>query len=218
MVGALALMSNIDFALGGECMDTPMDRIMVLEKADLNSDKSTIEFSLYCFTIDLNYVNTSPYIFEPDGFKSFDFDDSTRARAFRALIPILESSDSSLICGAIKGLAYFKWPESFEHLKKCEEDRDIITLYAINDFKEAMPVIVERYRRFDKRYKTKPQFSLYDKYNCLGALYHLGTPDILPFIDSIIENPKPPEIKRHAEKVRLRILEKYPEARQQEDK
>ena len=47
--------------------------------------------------------------------------------------------------------------------------------------------------------------------NCLNALYHLASAEILPFIDSIIENPKPLQIQKRAEKVKKRILKLHPD-------
>ena len=65
----ISAISHINFA--GECMDTPIDQIEYLEKADSKTTKSNIEFSLYCFRIDLNYINTDPGLYTDDILKEF---------------------------------------------------------------------------------------------------------------------------------------------------
>lgn len=137
-----------------------------------------------------------------------------RDRVYQLVPKFLESEVQQTREHATGALAYYKWSDSFEYLMKCE--RTSISkkciLFAVLGDKRAIPIIIQYYWELERTYKTKPKFSYPDKMNCLNALYHLASPEILPFADSVIENPKPPEILIRAEKVKKRILELYPGA------
>jgi len=129
-----------------------------------------------------------------------------REKVYRIVPKFLQSKSVYIRETAAKVLAYYKWSESFKYLVEFDKNTTILekcVLFAILGDKRAIPIIIQFYNR--------PKISYEAKINCLNALYHLASPEILPFIDSVIAYPKPPEIKKRAKKVKKHTLELYPD-------
>lgn len=112
-------------------------------------------------------------------------------------------------CFTAEALAYYRWENSYDYLTDCDNDRPgrKAIVYAILGDKRAIPWIIEQYKKLDNKYRKNPIQSHSQKMTFLNALYHLASAESLPFIEEVIANPKPKEIKARAIKVKERILE-----------
>jgi hypothetical protein len=135
--------------------------------------------------------------------------ESTKKMALKILPKYLKSKLLINRCHAAEALAFYRWPSAFEYLIECKTKADIYqspTIYAILGDKRAVPVIIEEYRKLDKEYRSKPIHSYRQKMILLNVLYHLASPDSLSFVEEVIANPRPKEIKPRALKVKKRII------------
>jgi hypothetical protein len=142
--------------------------------------------------------------------KIYKVNKPTQASAYDILPALLQHEDQDIRCSAARNLAFYAWPDSFEYLLACEESdapHKTAILFAILGDKRAIPWIIQQYKLIEKKYTTKPIFSYPEKMTYLNALYHLADPKSLPFIESVINNPKPEKIKARAMKVKQRIQE-----------
>ena len=214
MLAGLILSIPFSIILAGECMDTEENFLDAIAAADPKSENPGVGWEISCLYHSTYYMVVDFGGFaKPEEIEDIDrWSEQYRERVFEVLPPFLESPDAFIRCATAKALAYYKWPESYEYLVKCDVDMQIVTIAAIVGDKRAVSWIIERYKYFNRKYRSRPRFSYDDKINCLGALYHLGTPEIIPFLDEIIANPKPENIKPVAEHVLSRIHELYPEA------
>lgn len=212
------LLLCIGLSFAGACLCSTEEYLDMLTTAEVNDtsmmSNETLE-ALYCIYHWTDYLVMGYEYFATPGAldKVEKMTQFYEERVYKLVPKFLESEVQLIREHAACALVYYKWPESFKFLIKCERTSisKKCVLFAILGDKRAIPIIIEHYWKLEKKYKTKPQFSYPDKMNCLNALYHLASPEILPFTDSVIENPKPPEILKRAEKVKKRILELYPD-------
>ena len=201
----------------GACMRSTSEYLDILAKADVR-DTSTyneVQTALYCLYHWTDYlVMGYEYFASPGALDKVEkMTQPYRDRVYEIVPKYLESDKPFIREFTVCALAYYKWPNCFEYLskgKRTSMSSKKCVLFAVLGDKRAIPKIINYYWELEQKYKTKPQFSYPDKMNCLNALYHLASPEILPFIDSIIENPKPLKIKTRVEKVKKRILELHP--------
>ncbi len=207
------MVSPADPALAGECLDSPREYLERLERripAEGEDGRGTILFNLYCLRSKVDYLAMGyEYFASPTAIDKIHGENrETRPAAYRILPPLLRSKDPEIRCSAARTLAFYGWPESYPSLRACE-DGDLAKtdaiLHAILGDKRAIPWIIERYRAVEKKYRTKPMFSYPEKMTYLNALYHLADPESLPFIEGVIEHPKPEKIRERAIKVKERI-------------
>ena len=99
--------------------------------------------------------------------------------------------------------------------QQCLEVEDFATekaiIFAVLGNKKAVTWIISQYKLIDRKFRSRPTFNYPQKMTYLNALYHLATPEALPFLEKIIENPKPEKIKSRAERARDRIVELFPQ-------
>lgn len=197
----------------GECLCSTDEYLDILTTAAVNDTSSMNNKALealhclynWAFYLTMGYE----YFAAPKALDKVEkMTQPYRGKVYQFVPKFLESEVQSIREHAACALAYYKWPDSYEYLVKCKQ-ASISTkcvLLAILGDKRAIPIIIDYYRNGDQTYK---ELSYMAKMNCLNALYHLASPEILSFIDSVIETPKPPQILKRAEKVKERILELY---------
>lgn len=218
LILTVLLLIHFRLTFAGACMCSTEEYLGMLTTAEVNDTSSmhneTLE-ALYCIHHWTDYLVMGYEYFATPGAldKVEKMTQPYREKVYQLVPKYLESEVQQIREQAAGALAYYKWPNCFECLMKCERTSisKKCVLFAILGDKRAIPIVIKYYWELERKYKTKPQFSYPDKMNCLNALYHLASPEILPFVDSIIENPKPLKIKKRAEKVKNRILELYPD-------
>ena len=157
--------------------------------------------------------------------------EATRDLAYEVLPQFLQFPETQQ--SAAKALAYYRWPQSYEYLVEVQGSSEPLgfpgwpqsieyklairgstekaILFAMLGSTKAVPWIIQQYERFDRVFRSRPIFSYPQKMTYLNALYHLATPETLPFLDEVLKNPKPEKVKPRAEMVRDRILELFPQ-------
>ena len=183
------------------------------------SDRDFIVSRLFCLYNDSGFTKASQY---PETFATQaameeikNANQKHRKLCFRVIPRFLKSTSSEIRCSATRVLAYYGWPKVFGLLMSCEDTRPDMkaTLLAIVGDRRAVPWIIAQYKRTDSLYHDRPAFVLHCKMAYLNALYHLASPKQLPFLESIIRNPKTEGVRRRAGEVRDHITELYPELR-----
>jgi len=209
-------------SFAGECIECREHYASVIAQADPSSDDPGVRHAIYCLFHFVRYLDMGyEYFASPTAIPRIQKEnESTKDLIWQTLPPFL---DSPYYRGnAAKALAYYRWPDSFRYLMECEVCETALTckaiLFAILGDKRAIPWIIEQFQKVDRKYRSRPRFSYNTKMTYLNALYHLASPEILPFISRVIENPRPEKIRPRAEKVRDRIYELFPEAKQQASK
>jgi hypothetical protein len=220
------LIASRSFA--GECLGCKEDYLKAISKADPKSEHPGIRYEMECLYHQVVYLKMGyEYFASPTAIKKIQKENEpTKDLAYEVLPKFLESPSPHIRRSAIEALAYYGWPESFEYLMKLEHKskggdyRETISFschkaipFAILGDKRAIPWIIGEFKKVDKMYRSRPMFSYPSKMTYLNALYHLASPEILPFINEVIKNPKPKKIKSRAKKVRSRIYELFPEAK-----
>ena len=213
----LLLLLNPHKIFAGACMeknDTYLDILTTADINDTNLYTNRAYTALRCLYHWVNYlVMGYEYFATPKALKRVErMTRPYRERVYGIVPRFLDSEIPLMRRYAINALAYYRWSKSFEYLAQNADNSlsERCVLFAILGDKRAIPLVMEMYREVDKKYRSHPQFSYPEKMNCLNALFHLASPNILPFIDSVIGNPRPSDVKERAEKVRQRILELYP--------
>lgn len=131
-----------------------------------------------------------------------------KSRVYEILPRFLEFPDTRQDAAMVLG--FYSWPKSYDHLVQVEDlATEKAIVFAVLGNKKAVPWLIQQYRRIDRKFRSRPIFSYPQKMTYLNALYHLATPEALPFLDEVIENPKPEKIKPRAERVRERIVELF---------
>jgi hypothetical protein len=77
--------------------------------------------------------------------------------------------------------------------------------------KKAIPYLIDRFKHFDKLYQKHPMSCYCDKMQILNALYHLASPEMIPFLEEIIRTPRDVKYQDRAELVLARVKELFPE-------
>ena len=211
------LLLNPHKIFAGACMEKTDTYLDILTTADMNdTDLYTNRAyeALHCLHHWACYLAMGyEYFATPNALEKVErMTKPHRERIFDIVPRFLDSEIPQIRRLAATALAYYRWSKSFEYLVEQTDNStsEKCVLFAILGDKRAIPLVIEMYRKVDKKYHSRPQFGYPEKMNCLNALFHLASPTILPFIDSVIENPTPSDIKERAEKVRQRILELYP--------
>lgn len=194
-------------ANAGECLDSPENYLTQLVNADINEEQGDI-FCLYSDVVyfEMGYEHfASPTVIN----KIRNETESSKKQAVEVLPKFLKSTSSKNRCFAAEALAYYRWAPSYEYLADCDEDRPgrKAIVYAILGDKRAVPWVIQQYEKLDKKYQKKPKQSYSQKMDLLNSLYHLASSESLPFVEDVIANPKPKEVKARAIKVKKRILE-----------
>lgn len=190
----------------GECLDSPENYLQELSNVNIHEEQISIFCLYHCvvyFEMGYQHFASSAVI-----DKIIKETGSSRKQAFEVLPKFLRSKSSTNRCFAAEALAYYRWENSYEYLTDCDNDRPgrKAIIYAILGDKRAIPWIIEQYKILDKKYRKNPIQSYSQKMTFLNSLYHLASSEAMPFIDDVIANPRPKEIKERAQKVKERIL------------
>jgi hypothetical protein len=195
-------------SFAGECTEGSEFYFKTLAAADIDKDQSNL---ILCLCNKVNYyILGYEYFASPTALDKINKENEPiRKMVWGTLPKFLKSKSEINRCAATQALAYYKWPGSYEYLTVCENidpERKAIS-YAVLGDKRAIPWVIGQYKNIDSLYKKNPQQSYPQKMTYLNALYHLASPESLPFIEEIINNPASKEIKERATKVKKRILE-----------
>jgi hypothetical protein len=199
-------------SFAGECLDCKEDYLKAISKVDPKSDRPEVGYEIHCLYHWVTYLEMGyEYFASPTAIRKIQKEnESTKDLAYKVLPKFLESPSPHIRCNASKALAYYGWPRSYEYLMRCKGTTDKAILFGILGDRRAIPWVIEQFKRVDKRYRN-PMSGYSYKMIYLNALYHLASPEILPFINETIKDPRPEKIKPRAEKVRDRIYELFPE-------
>ncbi len=200
-------------AVGGECLGAQEEYLNEIKQRITSvseKDKEIIRYNLSCLRGEVGYLAMGyEYFASPTAIARIrKANKKTKSLAYEILPGLLRHKDRDIRCSAARSLAFYAWSESFDSMTECDENyapRTKAILFAILGDKRAVPWIIRQYKIVEKKYRTKPIFSYPDKMTYLNALYHLADPVSLPFIESVIKNPKPEKIRMRAVKVRQRI-------------
>jgi hypothetical protein len=220
----LSSFSSASLGCAGECIEDADVYLKELQGiTDISprsaADRSAVVSRLFCLYNDARFTMASQY---PETFASQSAleeiktaNQKSRELCFKLIPRFLKSKSLEVRCAATAVLAYYGWPRAYELLMRCEYSRSDVkaTLYAIVGDRRAVPWIIEQYKRADARFRERPDFILHCKMAYLNALYHLASPAQLPFVESIIRNPRTEGVRKRAEEVRDHITELYPELR-----
>ena len=196
----------------GDCMDgTRETYLRTLERLDVNDEINSVR-ALDCLIKPVAY-----YIM---GFEYFaratvlpEIQRETKATKSLAgdVIPKFLTSKAAMTrCLAAGTLAFYGIPEAYDSLQECSDVSERATFYAILGDQKAIPWIISQYRDADGRYRSNPSASFQLKMVLLNALYHLASPETLPFLNEIIESPRPKTVLPRALKVKSRIEKLFP--------
>jgi hypothetical protein len=209
-------------AYTGECIEDADVYLKELQRVSnvspgSASDRNSIVSRLFCLYNDAGFTKASQY---PETFATQSVmqeiktgNQKHRELCFKVVPRFLKSPSVEVRCAATKVLAYYGWPKSFDLLMRCDDTRPDMkaTLFAILGDRRAVPWIIAQYKHTDARYSDRPGFVLHCKLAYLNALYHLAAAAQLPFVESIILNPKPEGVRKRAEEVRDHIRELNPQ-------
>jgi hypothetical protein len=216
----LLLFSNSISTFAGECIETEEYYFEELERiSDVNQISKEEENNIYrtisCIYDSGRFRLASEY---PEDLESLSAVEEikkehkeTEKLCFKVIPKLLKSTSLKLRCEAVKVLAYYGWPGSFELLMQCDGSASKkATLFSMLGDKRAIPWVIRKYKRADKEHRDNPAYILHSKMVYLNTLYHLASSEQLPFVNEIINSPNPAKIRSRAILVRDRIYELYP--------
>lgn len=202
---ALILMTPLQI-FAGECQDSPENYLNGLAAVDIDKDQRDV-FCLY-HKVEYYQMAYDHFATQKEINKITKETESSKKLAYELLPKFLKSGSAMNRCSAAEALAYYKWPDSYDYLTDCDNDRPgrKAVIYAILDDKRAIPWIIEQYKIIDNKYLEHPEQSYSQKMTFLNALYHIASTESLSFIEEVIDNPRPEKIRKRALKVKKRIL------------
>lgn len=192
-----------------------------ISRADEKTDKGHLSYSIYCLYVRdlMNLQYHQDYMTSAEKLSQiYEENEPLKERVFELVLPFLDSPDHDIRCEAARALAYYRWPDSFMHLIKCDSVDAELALFIVLGDKRAVPWIIKRYNKYEITNGIRPPVTghySYERKQCIMALYHFASPEILPFIDEIIENSSDELLTEIADKVRDRIFELFPETRRE---
>ena len=153
-VVSLLLCFGLSFA--GACLCSTEEYLDVLTTAEVNDTSSmsneTLE-ALYCMYHWTDYLVMGYEYFATPGAldKVEKMTQSYKERVYKIVPKFLESEVQLIREHAACALTYYKWPESFEFLMKCERISisKKCVLFAILGDKRAIPIIIEHYWKLE---------------------------------------------------------------------
>ncbi len=189
-----------------ECLDSPENYLNGLTAVDIDKDQRDV-FCLY-HKVEYYQMGYEHFASQTAINKISKETESSKKLAYELLPKFLKSGSAMNRCFAAEALAYYKWPDSYDYLTDCNNDRPgrKAVIYAILDDKRAIPWIIEQYKIIDNKYLENPEQSYSQKMTFLNALYHIASTESLSFIEEVIDNPRPENIRARAMKVKKRIL------------
>jgi hypothetical protein len=201
----------------GECLETQEYYLKQLAGVDPKSGEGIDS----CFNYTMHFEMASYTGFsESDTSQNTEksANDPLKNLALRLLPPFLKSPSEEVRCNTARALASYHWPGIYEHIMACPMDVHEKAAYlAVLGDKRARPWIVNQYKDLYMKEGRKAEMGIdetVEKWMLLNTLYPFASPEILPFINTVIkDNKNNYDVKARAIKIRKRIYELYPETK-----
>ncbi len=197
------------------CEGTVTDLLDMIEDFPPKTDTGKLVELLKCL-----YAPAATYVKEYDSFASekslekiWNETHQNRLKVIRLLVPLTRSDDWLLAQEAAAALAYYAYPPSQELLANYPDGPIKAILYSILGYERSYRWGVDRFIRVERQ--SKPDSSaLAAKMTYLNLLYHLASPESIPFLNNLIDSSQPQMIKARALLIKQRIIALHPEVKQ----
>jgi hypothetical protein len=134
-----------------------------------------------------------------------------RLEVYKTLFPLINSRYDIIKGEAAAALAYYHYHPAAERLSYFPNDRMKVVLYSILEFKNGMEWAINYYDRISVAGNLDSDSTYIDKISVLNLVYHLCDPKSLIFLDRVINDEKDGRVRSKAEKIKERLIDKFPE-------
>ena len=208
-----------------DCIENhPSEWLEMISEGTVDSSGYSLEYAIACTYVGaLMNLQYNPEFLTSDEElnKIYERNEKIKEEIYAIIPQYLISPIPEVRCNAAQALAFYRWPDSFSYLMACERNVTDLSLLVILGDQRAIPLIIEKYKniRMTKATSSMPTKSLIeDAARCVEALYHFASPEILPFINSVINSSAEEPIQVMARKVCGRIHDLYPNTERPVDK
>jgi hypothetical protein len=191
-----------------------LDTLDMIEDYPSKTDTGKLVELLKCL-----YAPAARYVKEYDSFASEESLEKirnethqNRLKVIKLLIPLTRSDDWFLAQEAAAALAYYGYPPSQELLANYPDGPVKAILYSILGYERSYRWGIDRFIRVERQSKSDSP-ALAAKMTYLNLLYHLATPESIPFLNNLIASSQPQMIKARALLIKQRIIALHPEVK-----